>query len=586
MQRMRVAKIIAAVLICSAGCARQEKALMGYPKFRTRTLPGGTSREMPNLPLPRILPETHYAAGRVFEQQGAMQKAIEQYRKAVLLNHNYAAAYQRLGLALSITQQHDQALEAFAKAAALKPDNAVIRNNLGFELLYQERWSEAEQNLREAVRIKPGFVRAHINLGLLLGRTQRFDEALASFRTVLQEPDAYYNLGLLLRAQKRYEEAADAFRHVLAVNPKFSAATVQLAQIDEKNAAVKNESRNDTKSTAAAPALPVQPEVATVESEPLMTVDDSGSATFAPFGPPAVTMTTEAHPMAPGSVDPEGDAAHKDRSASLSEESPTPKVTRGWMLTLADIARSLEIVDNDRQCEKEEQIRLAEDRDAQIKAIQDALDEQGARTASMKLPGLATSERPNEVVLVLPAAETRETVETTEEPATGSGKIAPAFDESWEMMRELEASLQLIRNEIECRKSDAEAPNAAATKEEHPGINPAATIERGNETRGTENPASKSKQSEHSMNWDRSFGALDTILSVARNEDHCVAMERNANRFQRLSQDFAAPIPFVPRALISTNWFSVQSNPVIDPCPGDDDSDPQSAERLGTRFQP
>ena len=134
-------------------------------------------------------------------------------RKAVAVNHNYTAAYARLGLMLSVTGRHEEAVDAFTQALELKPDSAILRNNLGFEMLYLERWDEAERQLREAIRLDARLVHAHINLGLLLGRTERYDEAVASFHQALPEPDAHYNLAGIY--ERRGEKQA-ALRHLSA----------------------------------------------------------------------------------------------------------------------------------------------------------------------------------------------------------------------------------------------------------------------------------------------------------------------------------------------------------------------------------
>jgi len=160
---------------------------------------------------PQILPETHFAAGRMFEAQGDVAKAIEQYQKTIAVSHTHVAAHHRLGLIYSELGRHDAAIEMFRRAVELKPDNAVLRNNLGFELMFERDWKGALEQLTQAIRLEPDFARAHINMGMTLSRMNRFDDALAHFRTVLPETDAQYNLGLMYRAAQRYDEAAKTF---------------------------------------------------------------------------------------------------------------------------------------------------------------------------------------------------------------------------------------------------------------------------------------------------------------------------------------------------------------------------------------
>lgn len=216
----------------AAGCAGSDVNVSRNNQTMWKPSERLTRPKTANCPPPKILPETYFAAGRLFEQQGSVANAIMQYRRAVAFNHQFGDAYYRLGVLLSITGQHEEATEALSRAAVLKPDSAVVHNDLGFEFMFQKSWTEAEQEFRHALILAPGYPRGHINLGLCLARQGRFEEALTTFQAVLPAPDAYYNLGLLLRGQQQYGEAADAFRRALVIDPEFSAATAQLGQIE------------------------------------------------------------------------------------------------------------------------------------------------------------------------------------------------------------------------------------------------------------------------------------------------------------------------------------------------------------------
>lgn len=223
---------LSTVIALTSGCASREANQSDGPRRLMLKNQRQSSPRGEDLPeMPQILPETHFAAGQLFEAQGAYDKAIAQYRRAVAVNHNFASGYHRLGLALSATGRHEEAIDAIAKAVALKPENAVLRNNLAYEYMHLKRWEHAERELEKAIELQPTLARAHINLGLTRARTGRFESALVDFKSVLPEADAHYNLGLLYRGQQRYAEAADAFRTVLTIDPGFTAARTQLEQV-------------------------------------------------------------------------------------------------------------------------------------------------------------------------------------------------------------------------------------------------------------------------------------------------------------------------------------------------------------------
>jgi len=250
---LRNGRTTAAVLsvVLLGGCSQFDRSVsQGWERSR---LPG-KSRVSAK---PNILPETYFAAGELFEAQGLLGKAITQYRKAVAVNHKFAAAHHRLGVLLGKIGRHDEAADVLRQATKFNSEDAVLRNNLGFELVLLERWDEAVGEFRRAIELNPQFARAHVNLGLTLSQLDRFDEALAAFQRALPEADSYYNLGLMLRGKRRYEAAAAAFRRTLEIAPAFSAADKQLAEmapfLEPMAGPVKTAEANQTKESAATP---------------------------------------------------------------------------------------------------------------------------------------------------------------------------------------------------------------------------------------------------------------------------------------------------------------------------------------------
>ncbi len=250
MVRNRKQQLLTVVMLCVSGCTSSNFNGPKQPFAKSpqrRSTPVIVSDTTP----PQILPSTHFAAGRMFEAHGQLDKAMVQYRKAIAVSHNHVPSYHHLGLLLSKLQKHDEAIVMLSKAVELQPNNAALRNNLGFELMFRQRWSEAAAHLRKAIDLEPRFARAQINLGMTLSKVGQFDDALAHFRAVLPEPDALYNLGLMYRAAQRYSDAADAFHRALERNPKFRAAQTQLADI------APHLTPKTQPTTEAAPPLPV-----------------------------------------------------------------------------------------------------------------------------------------------------------------------------------------------------------------------------------------------------------------------------------------------------------------------------------------
>lgn len=233
MRKKATQLMLACGLILLVGCANDKSNIQSVKQDAARArisaeLPGDTGYD-PNAP--KILPQTHFAAGQLFEAQGYFHKAIVQYQKAISTDHQFVDAYHRIALLYSRMGRYHEATEALAKAIQFRPDNASLQNNLGFVYALQEDWGKAEEYFRNALELDSGFARANVNLGMTLGHQGRFDEALLCFKRVLPEEDAYYNLGLMYVAQNRYTDAAAAFQRVLNMSPQFTAARSQLESI-------------------------------------------------------------------------------------------------------------------------------------------------------------------------------------------------------------------------------------------------------------------------------------------------------------------------------------------------------------------
>ncbi|MHC4442822.1 MAG: tetratricopeptide repeat protein, partial [Planctomycetota bacterium] len=191
-----------------------------------------------------IMPETHFAAAQLHENNGHLTRAVGQYRLAIGENNNYIEAYNRLGIVLNQLGRFKEAEEAFQKAIELAPEMVHLRNNLAFSYITQLRWADAEAELGKTLEQNPDFIRAHINLAIVYAQQERFDEAMTEFRAVLPAEDAYYNMGLMYQLKKLLVEAAQSFQAALELNPDLVAAQKQLDKMPPE--VVEEASQNTT----------------------------------------------------------------------------------------------------------------------------------------------------------------------------------------------------------------------------------------------------------------------------------------------------------------------------------------------------
>lgn len=354
MLRKTKASMLTLATVLAAGCAHTDLGSKARKNASWALLDQPKHENVKDIPEPKILPQTYFAAAKLLEQEGEIRAAITQYRKAIAVNHNFVGAYHRLGLLLSSMGLHDEAIQSLSRATMMAPANVVVRNNYGFTLMIAQRWEEAAAQFRRCTELQPQFTRAYVNLGMTLTRLDRFDDALATFRKVLPEPDAYYNLGLMYRVLGRYDDAADSFRSALAANPAFVVASAELREITDRLAPEKVHTPTvvtaiplgrgaDKKPTHASP-IPANPQAnPTNETREFVVVEgpiliaDSMDATDAAMNPnsatsavPSVGSTAEDPLYQTRTRDAlialQADSREVDRTADLESTQMTPRI--------------------------------------------------------------------------------------------------------------------------------------------------------------------------------------------------------------------------------------------------------------------
>ncbi len=93
---------------------------------------------------------TYSNLGTAQKRQHLIDKARQNFRKALALDPNLADAHYNLGNILDEDGKTDESFEHYRKAVELKPDMVQARNNLGVALLNQGKIAEAIVLIRSA----------------------------------------------------------------------------------------------------------------------------------------------------------------------------------------------------------------------------------------------------------------------------------------------------------------------------------------------------------------------------------------------------------------------------------------------------
>ncbi len=106
-----------------------------------------------------------------------MLEAIEELKKALEIDPNYADAYNSLGLYYRYHGDFDEALEVFNKYASVSPDQANPIDNLANLYFRQGRVDDAIAKFKEALSIRPDFIWSTLALSYISALKQDYSDA-------------------------------------------------------------------------------------------------------------------------------------------------------------------------------------------------------------------------------------------------------------------------------------------------------------------------------------------------------------------------------------------------------------------------
>ena len=169
--------------------------------------------------------EAHLNLGNAYEDLSQFDNTILSYQKAITLNPNYSEAYNNLGNVYQNLHQFENAIKSYQKAIELEPDYAEAHFSIGLaykELGYLE---DAAEHLEKVIILKPKFIDANNFLGKILITLGRPDSAYDYFNQAIElKPDfaeAHNNLGVALQDLGELDDAVQSYEYATLLNPKY-----------------------------------------------------------------------------------------------------------------------------------------------------------------------------------------------------------------------------------------------------------------------------------------------------------------------------------------------------------------------------
>ncbi len=189
-----------------------------------------------------------FATGLAAYQQGELNRAEEQFAKAVELAPTWGLATLHLGMSrVALDATSALGLTDLEHAVALEPQNPRAHMQLGLAYERINRFGDAARELRQAVALRGDMDEARYHLATVLAQTGPAQEAIDAFVAVLAEQPRH--LGALSALADLYEEvgqlqkAEAALVAIVRLHPAVPYHQYRLGKFYERTGELKKASR-------------------------------------------------------------------------------------------------------------------------------------------------------------------------------------------------------------------------------------------------------------------------------------------------------------------------------------------------------
>lgn len=189
--------------------------------------------------------EGHKLLAEIYELEGGMRKAIDEYVQAIDINKKDYDSYYKVADLLNNLDKKDEASEMLTNLLNKRPDYYKASELLGDILISKEMYKEAVNIYQEALKYNPISFDLNYNLGLAYTMLNDFQSAKTYYEKAAQINSLIYNTKYSLaeialiykdleQAEKRFLEATED--EELSADAYFELAKISMIKTDKDNA--------------------------------------------------------------------------------------------------------------------------------------------------------------------------------------------------------------------------------------------------------------------------------------------------------------------------------------------------------------
>ena len=187
----------------------------------------------------------HKLLAELYEKEGGMRKAIDEYVQAIDINKKDYNSYYKVAELLDNLGKKDEAAEMLFNLLNIKPDMYKATVLLGDILIEKERYKDAANIYQEALRFNPMSYDLNYNLGIVYTMLNDFQNAKICYEKAAEINSLAYNCKYALaeialiykdleEAERRFLEAIE--EEELSADGYFELAKIYLIKGDKDTA--------------------------------------------------------------------------------------------------------------------------------------------------------------------------------------------------------------------------------------------------------------------------------------------------------------------------------------------------------------